>query len=246
MPSEPSGRRPSGCVMSPTSAWAPGGSATRRTAGRCRRPRSGWSARSLGRDVDMGAGGRDRHGRGPALDFCLLVTQRRHRDDVAIGVEGRAADEWLDIAQAFAGPPGDGRQPGQFPRGMRILVVAGSEIVIRWKTSAASSREGRRDRPTGCGCGRGTRRADRVGGVHGGLELDLVGLERGELVVDVVVTSSTWSGSSASHSSSGVGRWWARPCSRKKCGSRAATMPSHARKPAWRWSGCSRYCFHGS
>ena len=54
--------------------------------------------------------------RGPALDFCLLVTQRRHRDDVALAVEGPAADEWLDIAQAFAGPPGDGRRPGQFPR----------------------------------------------------------------------------------------------------------------------------------
>jgi uncharacterized protein (TIGR03084 family) len=48
---------------------------------------------------------------GPALDFCLLVTQRRHRDDVAVRAEGAAADEWLDIAQAFAGPPGSGRRP---------------------------------------------------------------------------------------------------------------------------------------
>ncbi len=53
---------------------------------------------------------------GSALDFCLLVTQRRHRDDVAVVAEGAAADEWLDIAQSFAGPPGEGRQPGQFPR----------------------------------------------------------------------------------------------------------------------------------
>jgi uncharacterized protein (TIGR03084 family) len=51
---------------------------------------------------------------GPALDFCLLVIQRRHRDDVAVVAEGAAADEWLDIAQSFAGPPGAGRQPGQF------------------------------------------------------------------------------------------------------------------------------------
>ncbi len=51
---------------------------------------------------------------GPALDFCLLVTQRRHRDDVAVVADGAAAAEWLDIAQAFAGPPGRGRQPGQF------------------------------------------------------------------------------------------------------------------------------------
>jgi uncharacterized protein (TIGR03084 family) len=50
---------------------------------------------------------------GPALDFCLLVTQRRHRDDLALTAEGADADGWLDIAQAFAGPPGSGRSPGQ-------------------------------------------------------------------------------------------------------------------------------------
>ena len=48
---------------------------------------------------------------GPALDFCLLVTQRRHRSDLALMADGSVADEWLDIAQAFAGPPGSGRQP---------------------------------------------------------------------------------------------------------------------------------------
>jgi uncharacterized protein (TIGR03084 family) len=46
---------------------------------------------------------------GPALDFCLLVTQRRHRDDLALQVQGAAADEWLGLAQCFAGPPGPGR-----------------------------------------------------------------------------------------------------------------------------------------
>ncbi|MGW7602969.1 TIGR03084 family metal-binding protein [Streptomyces antimycoticus] len=50
---------------------------------------------------------------GPALDFCLLVTQRAHRDDLAVRAEGPDADRWLDIAQAFAGPPGKGRGPGQ-------------------------------------------------------------------------------------------------------------------------------------
>jgi uncharacterized protein (TIGR03084 family) len=49
---------------------------------------------------------------GPALGFCLLVTQRRHRDDTAIQARGDIADQWLGIAQAFAGPPGPGRQPG--------------------------------------------------------------------------------------------------------------------------------------
>jgi uncharacterized protein (TIGR03084 family) len=51
---------------------------------------------------------------GPALDFCLLVTQRRHRADVDVVADGPNADEWLDIAQSFAGPPGTGRRPGQF------------------------------------------------------------------------------------------------------------------------------------
>jgi uncharacterized protein (TIGR03084 family) len=51
---------------------------------------------------------------GPALDFCLLVTQRRHRADLSVRADGADADQWLDIAQAFAGAPGPGREPGQF------------------------------------------------------------------------------------------------------------------------------------
>jgi uncharacterized protein (TIGR03084 family) len=50
--------------------------------------------------------------RGSALDFCLLVTQRRNRADLGLVARGRDADEWLDIAQAFAGPPGPGREAG--------------------------------------------------------------------------------------------------------------------------------------
>jgi uncharacterized protein (TIGR03084 family) len=53
---------------------------------------------------------------GSALDFCLLVTQRRHRDDTSLTILGPAATEWMKIAQAFAGPPGAGRAPGQFGR----------------------------------------------------------------------------------------------------------------------------------
>ncbi|WP_330458443.1 TIGR03084 family metal-binding protein [Streptomyces sp. NBC_00820] len=48
---------------------------------------------------------------GPALDFCLLVTQRAHRADLGLTAVGPDADRWLDIAQAFAGPPGSGREP---------------------------------------------------------------------------------------------------------------------------------------
>jgi uncharacterized protein (TIGR03084 family) len=51
---------------------------------------------------------------GPALDFCLLVTQRRHRQDTAVVAVGPMASQWLSIAQAFAGPPGAGRTAGQF------------------------------------------------------------------------------------------------------------------------------------
>ncbi|MEU6079290.1 TIGR03084 family metal-binding protein [Streptomyces sp. NPDC047108] len=50
---------------------------------------------------------------GTALDFCLLATQRAHRADLALRAEGADADHWLDIAQAFAGPPGQGREPGR-------------------------------------------------------------------------------------------------------------------------------------
>lgn len=53
---------------------------------------------------------------GDALDFCLAVTQRRHLADTDLRIEGAAAAEWLSIAQTFAGPPGAGRQPGQFPK----------------------------------------------------------------------------------------------------------------------------------
>jgi uncharacterized protein (TIGR03084 family) len=51
---------------------------------------------------------------GPALDFCLLATQRRHREDLKVTATGADADAWLDIIQAFAGPPGTGRRSGQF------------------------------------------------------------------------------------------------------------------------------------
>jgi uncharacterized protein (TIGR03084 family) len=51
---------------------------------------------------------------GPAVDFCLVVTQRRHPADTALRVAGAVAAEWLSIAQAFAGAPGTGREPGRF------------------------------------------------------------------------------------------------------------------------------------
>jgi uncharacterized protein (TIGR03084 family) len=43
---------------------------------------------------------------GDAHDFALLATRRRHRDDVRVSAEGEQAEQWLEIVQAFAGPPG--------------------------------------------------------------------------------------------------------------------------------------------
>ena len=47
--------------------------------------------------------------RGSAYDFCCLVTQRVHRDDTDLVAVGDDAEHWLTIAQAFAGPAGEGR-----------------------------------------------------------------------------------------------------------------------------------------
>ena len=48
---------------------------------------------------------------GYALDFALVVTQRRHLDDTNLRIHGPVGAEWMSIAQAFAGPPGEGRSP---------------------------------------------------------------------------------------------------------------------------------------
>ncbi|AXE79408.1 TIGR03084 family metal-binding protein [Streptomyces atratus] len=61
--------------------------------------------------IVFGAQDAPQHVTGPLLDFCLLVTQRAHRDDLAVRAVGPDADQWLDIAQAFAGPAGPGRAP---------------------------------------------------------------------------------------------------------------------------------------
>lgn len=52
--------------------------------------------------------------RGEALDFCLVVTQRRHVEDTALVTAGDVAHEWMRIAQTFAGPPETGPEPGRF------------------------------------------------------------------------------------------------------------------------------------
>jgi uncharacterized protein (TIGR03084 family) len=47
---------------------------------------------------------------GSALDFCLVVTQRRARADTGLVATGPTAESWLAIAQAFAGPPTETRR----------------------------------------------------------------------------------------------------------------------------------------
>lgn len=59
--------------------------------------------------------------RGPAQDFCLVVTQRRHPSDTHLTAIGPVAEQWVSIAQAFAGPAGTGREPGQFTRSTRTV-----------------------------------------------------------------------------------------------------------------------------
>ena len=63
-----------------------------------------------GEDWAWGAADRDVV-RGPALDFCLVVTQRANPADTALEVHGPAAEAWIAIAQAFAGPPTEQRPP---------------------------------------------------------------------------------------------------------------------------------------
>lgn len=48
---------------------------------------------------------------GPALDFALVVTRRTRVGDTALVTEGPVAAEWMQIAQAFAGPPGEDPAP---------------------------------------------------------------------------------------------------------------------------------------
>lgn len=52
---------------------------------------------------------------GDATEFALIVTQRRHPDATGVRASVGPAQQWLQIAQAFAGAPGPGR-PTPAPR----------------------------------------------------------------------------------------------------------------------------------
>jgi uncharacterized protein (TIGR03084 family) len=53
--------------------------------------------------VEIGDPSSENRVTGPLLDFCLVVTQRRLASDTSLVAIGPLAEEWLPIAQAFAG-----------------------------------------------------------------------------------------------------------------------------------------------
>lgn len=69
-----------------------------------------------GEEWTWGPAGATQRVTGTAADFCLLVTRRANRADLDVKAIGGEADQWLNIAQAFAGPPGSGR-PAASPGG---------------------------------------------------------------------------------------------------------------------------------
>ena len=104
-------RSPTGSATSPTSASAPATSRSPSTAS-SRRPTE-FRVELTAPSGDLWAWGDEDAGqsvRGSALDFCRLVTQRVHRGDTDLVAQGRDANAWLEIAQCFAGPPGEGRR----------------------------------------------------------------------------------------------------------------------------------------
>jgi len=61
-----------------------------------------------GAEWDLGPEGARSSITGPAEDFCLVVTQRRHVDHTDLVLAGDPARDWMVHAQAFAGAPSFG------------------------------------------------------------------------------------------------------------------------------------------
>ena len=57
--------------------------------------------------------------KGTAEDFCLVVVQRCRFTDTDLVITGETAKQWMSIAQAYAGPTGQGRKPGVFQKRKR-------------------------------------------------------------------------------------------------------------------------------
>jgi uncharacterized protein (TIGR03084 family) len=82
---------------------------------------------------------------GDALDFCLVVTQRRNVADTGLTVTGDVAAAWIAIAQAFAGRPTDPRPPADPlpPAGTRPPAGPGSPAEARTSAGPGSPAEAR-------------------------------------------------------------------------------------------------------
>ncbi|MEI8051918.1 MAG: TIGR03084 family metal-binding protein [Actinomycetes bacterium] len=59
-----------------------------------------------GTSVDLGDPSSPNVVSGDLGEFCLVVTRRRHVDDTGLVAATPAARTWLEVTQAFAGPPG--------------------------------------------------------------------------------------------------------------------------------------------
>ena len=68
------------------------------------------STRSFG-SASIDPEGRMNRVAGSLGDIAMLVVQRRNLADLDISVSGSDARRWVEIAQAYAGPPGGGRPP---------------------------------------------------------------------------------------------------------------------------------------
>ncbi len=49
--------------------------------------------------------------KGKAGEFCRVAVRRRHWRDTSLEIEGDEARRFMEIVQAYAGPPGPGRKP---------------------------------------------------------------------------------------------------------------------------------------
>ncbi len=64
-----------------------------------------------GQSIEIGNTAASNKITGDITDFCLLVTQRRNIRDLNLQASGKEAEEFLEIAQCFAGQKGLGRKP---------------------------------------------------------------------------------------------------------------------------------------
>ena len=91
---------------------------------------------------------------GSALDFCLVVTQRRHMADTGLKVTGEHATDWLSKAQAFAGPATDGpraraaRERSEQERGTRARAARERSEQERGPRARAARERSEQERGT--------------------------------------------------------------------------------------------------